>query len=79
MPDQRKVCPECASARIQVKSPKNGTANRNHAGRYRCVTCLAHFDDPDTRAVEREGPKSGMAARLAAIGERRDDADGGEA
>lgn len=68
---ERKVCPECGAVGITPKTDRGHGTQRQYDTKYRCknADCGAHFDEPDTREVERQGPTHGLAATLATIGE----------
>lgn len=49
-PDLVSACPECDVAAVRKKVDKMDSCPRTYPEDYRCVNCLAHFDEP----VERE-------------------------
>lgn len=79
MPETRDCCPECGAVSIQPKSPRYGAQIRENAADYQCDICREHFDEPDEREAGHQGPTTGLAARLAALGEHGDRGDRGGA
>jgi len=69
------VCPECEVAQVRSKNP-NSTRSTGDDNGYVCNDCGASFDEPKMRERRGEAQRGGLAGKLAAIGEERDNDDG---
>lgn len=53
--DELKVCPECGSSSIKVRTGKRpDLVEEGDTARYRCDSCNHKFSTPDTRPPERD-------------------------